>query len=158
MCVCVCVQIGRDAKIIVWSSLTNQIIVRIPQYHEQRIYALAFSASGAGLVSVGAEGGGGGSAEGVRTRIVRWDWRTGAIEAAGQGPNETLTGLMFNQHSDDPNAMVTYGKIHAHAGARARTHTHTHGHGHTHGHTHTHTRTHTHTHTHTLTHTHTHGH
>lgn len=102
-------QIGRDAKVIVWSSRTNEIIVRIPQYHEQRIYALAFSASGLALMSVGAEGSSGGAAEGARTRMVRWDWRTGTIEATGPGPAEMLTGLMFNGHSDDPNAMITYG-------------------------------------------------
>ncbi len=102
-------QIGRDAKVIVWSSRTNEIIARIPQYHEQRIYALAFSTSGLALMSVGAEGGSQGAVEGARTRMVRWDWRTGTIEATGPGPAEVLTGLMFNEHSDDPNAMITYG-------------------------------------------------
>ena len=79
-----------------------------------RIEALAFSASGGRLVSIGGEGapppqdiGSGGGAQ--STRVALWDWAAGELEAQSAGPTEQLCGVGFNRYSDDPNAIFTYG-------------------------------------------------
>lgn len=38
-------------------------------------------------------------------------WCAGAMTATYPGPAETLTGLMYNEYSDDHNAMITCGYL-----------------------------------------------
>ena len=44
-----------------------------------------YNNAGNQLVSVGGEGPTGGAVEGAKTRVVRWDWQAGTIEAQSAG-------------------------------------------------------------------------
>eukprot|EP01047_Picozoa_sp_COSAG01_P024879 COSAG01_NODE_1552_length_9933_cov_13.631483_10_plen_110_part_00 len=58
-------QMGRDARVLVWSSASLALLMRLPVFHSARISALAFSwGEGNILASTGAEG----AAGGVRPR------------------------------------------------------------------------------------------
>ena len=48
-------------------------------------YHYVYNNAGNQLVSVGGEGPAGGAVEGAKTRVVRWDWQAGTIEAQSAG-------------------------------------------------------------------------
>ena len=69
-------QVGKDPKIIVWDSETQQKISTISKMHERGILALGFSPDGSQLISVGMDN---------DHSLVLLDWKKGTTIASGRG-------------------------------------------------------------------------
>eukprot|EP00741_Cyanophora_paradoxa_P013197 tig00000178_g12749.t1 len=115
-------QVGKNPVIHVWDPRSLEILATLKGAHERGVCALAFSADGQRLVSVGMDD---------NNTVVLWDWRHARKIASEKGGPGRIFGVSFSPFEREGRTFITVGVKHvrfwALAGGRLQSHRGTYG-------------------------------
>uniref|UniRef100_UPI00358E5FDC echinoderm microtubule-associated protein-like 5 isoform X4 n=1 Tax=Myxine glutinosa TaxID=7769 RepID=UPI00358E5FDC len=94
-------QVGRDAQVHIWDTETLRPLSILRGEHHHGVCALAFSADGKRLVSVGVSN---------ENLVVMWEWKRGEKIASARGHRDKIFFVQVNPHNAD--RLLTVGVKH----------------------------------------------